>query len=82
MKEIEFTVINRSTMNVYYYDKKAVIQGEAAYEPTRFYAWMDSLTYWESPYENIIVSDDEKQKIMTYITNNCEMLYNIKVIFL
>ena len=82
MKNIEFTITNRSTMIVYYGDKKAIIPGESAYEPTRFYAQIDSLSHWESPNENITVGEEEKQEIVNYITNNSESLYNFKVIFL
>jgi hypothetical protein len=78
---VEFRIINRGTMIVYYGDKKAIIQGEGTYYPLIFYVWTKSFVKWESPYENIPITDKEKEEIINYIILHSEELYKIKVIF-
>jgi hypothetical protein len=76
--KIEFRIITRGTMLVYYGDKTAIIQGEATFEPLMFYAWIDSFTHWESPYENSPITEEEKREIIDYIVSHSQ---KIKVIF-
>ena len=78
---IEFKIITRGTMIVYYGNKKAIIQGEGIYEPLHFWAWRNSFTHWESPYENIRITEKEKEEIIEYITKASKEENQVKVIF-
>jgi len=78
---IEFKIVTKGTMIVYCEGKKVIIQGEAAYEPLRFYAWKNSFTHWESPYENIRITEKEKKEIIEYVTKVSQNENHIQVMF-
>jgi len=80
MGNIDFAIMTRGTMIVYYGNKKAIIQGEATFEPLIFYAWSVSFTHWESPYENIPITEDEKKEIIDYIVLHSQN-QKVKVVF-
>jgi len=80
MESINFEVITRGTLIVYYGNKKAIIRGEATFDPFVFYAWIDSFTHWENPYEEIPVSKKEKEEIIDYIVSYSQN-QKVKVIF-
>ena len=79
--KIEFKIITRGTMIVYYGDKKVIIHGEIIYKPLYFWAWKNSFIYWESPYENIRITEKEKEEIIEYVTKASQEENQTKIIF-
>lgn len=68
--EVVFRVISRGTMLVEYGEKSLMIPGELTFEPPVFYAEMNSIKYWEPPFENESVSENEKNEIIDFIKEN------------
>ena len=79
--DIEYTILTRGEMLVFYKNKTAIIQGEGIYEPPMFYAWVSSFNHWESPYKNIPITDEEKKEIIDFITNESCKEGKTKIVF-
>ncbi len=68
----------RSYILVEFKDKKVKIEGELTLTPA-FYAYIKSIKNWESPYENIQITEEEKKELIEEV-----LKYNnpdFKVIF-
>lgn len=76
---IDYSIITRSEMLVEVNGKKMVITGEGTTIPN-FYADIQSMTKWEKPFEDIVVTEDDKNKIINYITQE-SIVRGIEVIF-
>lgn len=76
IKDIKGT---RSYVTVYLEDRSIVIQGELTLTPA-FYANKNSISKWNEPYQNIVITDKEKDELVQKIiqfTDNLE----IKILF-
>lgn len=67
--EIEFSVFSRGKMILKYKGKSMHILGEGiiSEQPT-FYAYINSMNKWEPPFENILITEEEKQEIIKLVT--------------
>ncbi len=60
--------------------KSLKIEGELTTTPA-FYADKDSIVHWESPYDNIRISDEEKMALIDKIIEEGSKEGNVKIIF-
>lgn len=60
--------------------KSLKIKGELTKAPS-FYAEKDSIKNWESPYDNIRISEDEKMGLIEKIVQEGNKKGNVKIIF-
>ena len=65
-ENIKISILTRSKMMVEIDGKILFIQGEATITPA-FYAEIASIKHWEKPYEEVVISEDEKRKIINKV---------------
>lgn len=80
MKEIEYKIISPSKLAIYYYQKKVVISGEVTLTPI-FYANINDLNYWQYPFDKEKITEEEKKKIIDFITDDSCREGETKIIF-
>lgn len=79
---LEYMIITgtRSYIIIETEGKSLKIEGELTTPPV-FYADKDSIKNWESPYEDIRISEDEKMALIKKIVQEGSKEGNVKVIF-
>lgn len=65
--KLKYTILTPSKLLVKYNNKELIITGEVTVTPI-FYADIKSIKKWETPFENEIISETEKQEIIRLIT--------------
>jgi hypothetical protein len=76
--EINFEIKSKGSLKIYFGEKVATISGELTFEPPVFYADLNSFNNWESPFENEVIEENQKNELVTFIINsNC----STKIIF-
>lgn len=78
--KIEFSIISRGTMLVYYNNKKLKISGELTFSPLVFYASIDSIKVGDANQDDYI-SQKEKEDIISFISNESQKEGMTKVVF-
>jgi hypothetical protein len=78
---ISFSIISRGIVLVQYGNKEVRITGELTFEPPVFYADIHSITKWESPFEEVLISENEKREIIYSLTNESSKKGQTKIIF-
>ncbi len=68
--KISYSIISRGSMVVGVGNKKITISGELIFNPPKFYADINALTFWDSPNENETISELDKKSIIEYITKD------------
>ena len=68
--KISYSIISRGSMLVSIGNKNVTISGELIFNPPKFYADINALTFWDSPNENEAISDLDKKSIIEYITKD------------
>lgn len=66
--EIKFEIISRGSLRIYFGEKVATISGELTFEPPVFYAHLNSINNWESPYEKELIKKNELKEIVAFLT--------------
>jgi hypothetical protein len=79
--KIKYSIISRGTMQIKYSDKTVEISGELIFEPPTFYADINAFNNWEPPFENIKISENEKNEIIKYIEKDSLENSKTKIIF-
>ena len=67
--EIQFEIISRGTMQIKYGIRNAIVSGELTFQPPVFYADLNSLMNWETPYQNEKITEEDKNKIIRFLSN-------------
>lgn len=80
MKKIVYKIKTPSQMEVIFDNKRLLVEGEGTMTPM-FYADINSLKCWESPFENTYITDKEKREIIEYITQESQKEGQIKIVF-
>lgn len=78
--KIKYEIISRGEMIVNYNDKSVRITGELIFDPPTFYADLIALKNWDVP-NSQEMTEEEKDFIIDYITNNSLNEINTKIIF-
>lgn len=69
----------RNTLIIETEGKKLIIKGELTVTPA-FYADSDSIEYWEPPYDNIKISEEDKLRIIEEVKKYNEN-QEVKIVF-
>ena len=66
--EIKCTIISRGTILIEYKEKKIKALGELTFDPPVFYLYKDSLKNYESPFDDVEISNIDKEEIFEFIS--------------
>jgi hypothetical protein len=67
---IKFEIKSRGSMLVQYGKRSVLISGELTFEPPVFYADKISFKNWNPPFNNEVISENQKDEIISFITNS------------
>jgi len=67
-------------MEIIFNKKKIIVSGELTTTPI-FYVDTKSISYWNFPFENKKITEEEKSEIIEYITKASQEKNQTKVIF-
>tara|TARA_R110000868_G_C10546586_1_gene735486 strand:- start:61 stop:306 length:246 start_codon:yes stop_codon:yes gene_type:complete len=79
--KIKYDIISRGKMEVKIDDKRIIVFGEVSLEPLSFYANINSIDKFEPPYDDLIINDDMKFKIIKAIIQESYKENNVKIFF-
>jgi hypothetical protein len=79
-KKIEYKIITPSKLAIYYDSKTVIVSGEVTITPI-FYANINDFHYWNHPYDNVKITEEEKQEIIDFITNESCKDRETKILF-
>lgn len=64
--KIHYSILTPSKLLIEIDNKKIIVNGEVTTTPV-FYADINSFKKWESPFENILITEEEKKRIIKLI---------------
>jgi hypothetical protein len=68
--KIDFVIKSRGSMLIKYGERVVLISGELTFEPSIFYADLNSFKNWEPPFEGEEINQEQKNEIVDYISNS------------
>jgi hypothetical protein len=78
---IKYGIVNRGKMIVTMGEKSVAVSGELNFEPSIFYAKINSIKCWNPPFQDEAVSEEDKQKMIEFITENGPKDIKTEIIF-
>jgi hypothetical protein len=67
---IKYAIISRGEMVVTLDERTTTVLGELNFHPPIFYARINSINNWNPPHQDEKVSEEDKQKIVDFVTKN------------